>query len=215
MAENKNTEIVIRKVEENKEVQSLAVKVTEYAEAADKLEIKDEKQEKQAAELLAGIKSDAKQAEMIRKFFVDPYNAYVKAINARFAKFTDPLDAAKQVINRKLVEWDEVKRKKAAATQAKIMADMEKGKITEDKAVDKLAKIKDPEKPVVAETTSMTLRTDYKPVVVDEKAVPREYCSPDLAKFKEIAIAFHKAGQPQIPGIKVEEIKTPVNRRTY
>ena len=62
---------------------------------------------------------------------------------------------------------------------------------------------------------SITYRTDLKVVIADANAVPREYCSPDPAKFKDVAIALHKGGQTQIPGIQVEEIKTPVSRRNY
>lgn len=209
------TEIVVKKVEQNPDVKALGTRIENYTTYASTLEIKTEEQEKQAAETLLLIKDDSKKADSIRKFFVDPYNAYVKAINARFDRILDPLAAAKNAINAKLVAWQDAKAKKAAVAQTRVMKQVETGKIDPEKAVDKLANIKEPEKTVKAETASVTYRTDYKAVVVDANAVPREYCSPDPAKFKDAAIALHKGGQTQIPGIQVEKIKTPVSRRNY
>ncbi len=138
------TEIVVKKVEQNQDVQALGSRITSYTTYASMLEIKTEEQEKEAAEILLGIKEDTKKADSIRKFFVDPYNAYVKAINARFAQLTDPLGEAMRDINMKLVAWQSAKTKKAEATQARVMKQVETGKIDSDKAIEKLANIQEP-----------------------------------------------------------------------
>lgn len=209
------TDIVVKKLEQNPDVKSLQTIVPQRIAFAQALIIKNDEDEKLAAEMLLATKDDFKKTEAVRRFCVDPYNGWVKAINARFAKLSDPLDGAIKTISMKLVLWQNEKRKKADAAQERIMKQVETGKIDADKAVEKLANIKEPEKTVKAESASVTYRTDLKVTIVDSNLVPREYCSPDPAKFKTVAFAFHKTKQQQIPGIQVEEIKTPVSSRTY
>lgn len=223
------------KVEGDNEVQALTKRADEAVSYAEKLEIVDEATLKGSVDARAYISELIKQTDARRKFFVDPYKALAKRIDAFFAPVDQKLCDAKIVIGRKQVAYDneqtrkaneakEAALKKLQADQAKADAAVAAGKITQEqadakntksleKAVSKIEDVVVPQKTVRSDTgASLSFRTTLKVVVVDEALVPKQYCTPDPKKYKDIAIALHKGKQEGIPGIKVEEVKEPTSR---
>ncbi len=65
-----------------------------------------------------------------------------------------------------------------------------------------------PERVEPEKTDGVTYRDNWKARVVDEKAVPREWCSPDEMRLNAYAKAMKSAGQ--IPGVEIYNDRVPV-----
>ncbi len=183
-----------------------------YAGALGKLAT--DKEHKIAIGTLAKIRDEKNRGDKIRRFFTDPLNEQVKAINAMFQPSIKKLEEAERMIRAALVSYQEKLDARAEEAKAKTMEKVESGKITLEQGVKKIENIKMPEKTVRTEeaTVSYSVRLDVK--VEDEAKIPREYLAPDMSKIKTVALALHKAKQPQIPGVAVVEVKTPVVKKS-
>ncbi len=71
-----------------------------------------------AADLTRWIKQTAKKAEEQRVRLVKPLNDHVKMINAEYAKITEPLKQAEQVLKDKLLAWQQAEQARLAAEEA-------------------------------------------------------------------------------------------------
>ena len=205
----------IERVESDKEVVELFKQTTDLVETIKNLSIETPEDEATAGQVSLRISEEIKSAEAKRKFFTDPHNTYIKLLNDKFRLITDPLKHAKDEVTKKLQAYDIAKAKKAVTQEVKITKQLETGKITEEKAVEKLGNIKQPEKTVKHDEVAITYRTDLKVHIEDLALLPDEYWTPNIQKIEAMAKACHKAKESQIPGVKVEEVRTPITKRIY
>ena len=200
----------IKKVEQDAETSTIRSRAPELVSFAGALEIKDETGAKAAIEKLAVISADLKTVDARRRFFVDPYNMFVKRLNEFFKATTLQLQDADMQIRRKLSTWNDQQERIAEAAKAKVMEDLEKGKIKDtkkstavEKAVAKIENVHVPEKTVRTEAATLSHRIVKKVVIENPSLLPREYLIPDEVKIRKVALAGIA-----IAGVKVVEEKT-------
>ena len=196
-------------IEQREEVKTLSKNAEAAVAYAEALTIKTSEQHDKAIGDLAKIRDEKKRGDDMRRFFTDPLNEQVKKINALFQPTIKALESAERFIRTALVRYQIELTARSAAATAKTLEKVEAGKLTVEQGAKKIENIKEPEKTVrTAEATvSYTIRPRVE--IEDETKIPREYLCPDTVKIKAVALAFHKAKQPQIPGVKVVEEKVP------
>ena len=184
--------------------------IPQLLEYADALIIKTDDDIKTAINMLSNIKENAKQAESVRRFFVDPYNALVTKINAYFKPLTLSLTDADRKVRQKMMAYQQEITAKAEKARLATMKKIEDGKITIEQGVKKLENVIEPEKTVRSTEATMTFRIQKKVEIVNPNLLPREYLIPDEVKIRRVAIAG-----VAIPGVKVIEEKVPALRNNF
>ncbi len=208
-------EATIEKISEKEDVRLLMKTVNTASSWAEKLVVKTPEQEETAIKAVSRLKAELKRGDALRKFFTEPLNEQVKKINALFMPQLKALEAAEAAIKGKMSAYQMALAEKAEAKKDKIEEKIQKNEITLEQGVKKLDGVKEPEKTVRTEAATTTYVTTYSVEIENETLIPRDYLMPDLAKIKTVALAFHKAQQPQIPGIKIVEKKEPRIRSNF
>lgn len=198
----------LTQIERDKEVKSifgeandLAGQINEFntIESADDL--------RSASELMIVGQKVLKAIDARRRFFTDPHNLFVKAINNFFAGPADPLDNAIAALRSRMAQYQRQVEEEARKREAEILAKQEKGKISEKTAVKQLANVERPQEVTRTAAGAVSFREDKKLKIVDVKKIPREYLVPD----ERFILAALKAGKV-IPGCELEIVKVPVGR---
>lgn len=213
MATNENA---LQKVDSNPDYVALKDRAAEYLTEVNKgIVIKTEEDAARYGEMAVNIAADIKRADAIRRFFTDPYNAFVKKLNDHFRPVVDQLGSANQTVRMRLSDYQTEKTRKAEEARLKALKDMNSGKISTDKAMERIEKNPEPPKTVRTEAATLSFRTDLIVEVEDATKVPAQYLIPNMAAIEPVAKALHKAKQQQIPGIKVTEKQVPIGRRSF
>ena len=121
------------------------------------------------------------------------------------ARTQDVRQNAEIVLKQRAMLYIEDKEAKQKAQEAKIAADLEKGKIDTDKAISKMEKVKEAPKSTDTGTSKLQMRKVKVVVIQDETLVPDEFWSINEIKVRRVALEREKAGLPQIPGVIIEE----------
>ncbi len=176
----------------------------------------------------AGKKLDALRVEEKR-----PLDEQIEAIQARYNPFIQPkrgkVDLARGALNPLRTAWKdrERKRKEALAAQAaqeaaeaerKALEAMQAstGDLAAREEAERLANDariarQDARRTAKAATTGLGLRTSYRPVLTDLSAAIRHYWGSRRPAFEELVMGLAaedvRAGQREIPGFVVEEVK--------
>jgi len=118
---------------EKKEVLDLTTSIKKVATKASKLEkevavlvVSNDQEAEGANEVLGRVKTAYNEAEKERKFFVDPLNAHVKEINAKYKEKTAPLLQAETIIKKALSAFQMKKIEQARKEEAKLLEKQEK-----------------------------------------------------------------------------------------
>lgn len=200
----------IKKVEQNQDFISLTEAAERSLKLAGAMKVLKEADLAPATNLLAEVKDYGKRVGTLRRFFVDPYNAYVKSINGRFKPLEEKVDEAELMLKKKLVAFNERQTVKLADKKEEVMAKIDSGEIGVEAGVKALEGIDGPQRTVRAEGGTVSFRTIRRAVVEDESLLPREYLVPDMQKITKVALAGVK-----IPGVKVTEEKSPSVRSNF
>ncbi len=140
-----NTDLIIPPEKES----GIVAFVNEQTAAVTDLVVKDAESLAVGIDRGTKIKGAINKLEEMRKSMVGPLNDQVKAINAKFKFFSQPLEAAKESLNRKMIAFQEEERRKAekirleaerkaAEEQARIDAERE---AAERKMIEEQAKL--------------------------------------------------------------------------
>ena len=208
------SELSLEVIEQKPEVKHLSENATKALAWAEKAVIKTQENHDKAAEAVVRIRDEKEKGDTLRKFFTDPLNKQVKKINGLFMPNIKALESAEQMIRLKLSGYQLDLQRKSDAARMKVEKDLALGKIKNvETAVNKLDKIVEPEKTVRGEAFTATYKDKPTVVIENEDLVPREYCSPDKAKYEKMALALHEAGKPMIDGLKVVVEKIPSFRK--
>lgn len=156
------------------------------------------------------------QIKAIIKFFTEkkesatkPMNEALKAIRSFFAVPLSQGENAEAIIKEKMNIYHAEEMAKAAKKTEMIEKKVESGKMSFDKAAEKIEAIT-PAKTIVSPVGSVQFKKTKEVVVEDESKVPDEYWELDLVKIRKVALAG-----VNIPGVRVVETQTVAGRSNY
>lgn len=152
---------------QEKEVALITTRANAAKEYALKIKVETEADEQNAIKAITSFSAEWKRGEDVRKFFVDPLNAQVKAINAKFKPMLDVLKDAENMLRRKLVDRQARLQAEADAAKAKVMKQVEKGKISVEKAVEKIEDVPEVQRTVRTDEATVTYAEKPKAVMED------------------------------------------------
>jgi hypothetical protein len=141
------------------------------------------------------FKASLDAVEEERMSLTRPIREDEKLVNEAFRPYTSALKDMLQAIKDRLVRYHAETRAAQAELQAKASQAFQAGDSAQGVAI--MAQI-----PIQAETPGVSMRDNWTFDVVDENAVPREFCSPDPAKIRAYVAAYKD--KAAIPGVKVE-----------
>lgn len=182
------------------------------AREAEDLVVASEEANTQASGLLAQVAQGKKKLESLRKFFVDPLNAQVKAVNAFFKEKGAPIERADAALRTKMLAWynkKEADRRAEDARRAREHQDeVAKAALTLGDAPAPPEAAPEPERATRTEvgTTVIPMRWTWE--LADFAQVPAQY-----KQLNEVAV--NKAirdGERSIPGLVIKQVPYIVQR---
>lgn len=109
--------------EEIEKAREVEAAVSEVVATARAILVRTPAEAQQAASFLTTLAAKKRETESARKFLVDPLNAHVKAINARFKAGAEPLAEADALVRGKVIEFDRQQEVARLEEQARLDAE--------------------------------------------------------------------------------------------
>jgi len=182
-----------------KELAPIKTQVSKAEVAATVLQIKTASDLTPATELLGEIKSVGKMITQKKESITKPLNEALRNARAFFVPIETQYLKAEKIVKEKMVEYQNAELAKAQKKTEVIEKKVEEGKMSFDKAAEKLEAVI-PQKNVTTDAGAAQFRTIKDVVIEDETKVPREFLVPDMGKIRKVALAGI-----QIAGVKVVE----------
>ena len=158
----------------------------------------------EAINLMARAKKLRKEYEADRKRITDPINASIKAINAKYKPALDFLEKVARDIDAKIIPYQQMKIQKQEEDERQknlsIASTLAKNGMDE-KALEVIEREVVVDKKTSTTEATNTLSKRWVCEVIDEAAVPREYCEVSQTKLN----AAVKLGTREIAGCKIYE----------
>lgn len=168
-----------------KEVAVVKQQATKALAAAEALTIKTEKDAESATDILSKIKTVGKMIKERKEQITKPLSEALNSARDLFKPIEQNHAEAERIIKGKLLNWQEAERKRIEKDTAKVVDKMESGKMTTEKAVAKIEDIGEVKTSVTGKVGQISTREVPKYKLTNEELVPREFCSPDMAKIKK------------------------------
>lgn len=161
------------------EVAVIENEVVTFKERAEHLVIKSDEDNAEATTVLSELTTRKKGIEEARKFFVDPLNAQVKAINEKFKPQTERLDEVIQIIKTKVGAYHLAQEKKRADEQErldKIRREADAKRIAEGKETiaTPVRQVEEKQQTTKTTTGSATVKKVWKFKIVSFKDLPKD-----------------------------------------
>jgi len=179
------------------ELAPIKSQVSKAVSAATALEIKTADQMTNATDILGKIKTVGKMIKSKKETITKPLNEALRNARAFFAPLEKQFNDAERIVKNKMLDYQRAEMAKATKKTEKIENKVESGKMSFDKAADKIEEAT-PEKTVEANLGAVQFRTIKQVIIEDESLLPREYLVPDMVKIKKVALAG-----VSIAGVKV------------
>jgi hypothetical protein len=190
-----------------KEVVEIKTEATNLERMAVALEINDPASQQEGTNLLAAIAKASKAIEAQRKFFVDPLNHQVKAINAKFKEIAGPLDNADGILRGKVKCFYEAQEKAKREEEARRQAAYDKER-TEARAFGEAApapaqdlQLPDVDRTIRAQGGTASIAMKWTFEVTDVSQVPTQYLAVNGLAVREAI----RNGARVIPGLRIYE----------
>lgn len=187
-------------IQSNEQIQKLKNTVASAIDYAEQLAVESDAGFETASQALVRIKEVARGADQLRKFFVDPLNKQVKAINDLFRPFTDNLADAEVTIKRKILRY------KAEEDEKRLKAQMDAQVAAQAQAEAAGEALDDRDLPVVpekempkAEGTKITFKKIWSFRVTNPLSVPRKYLIVDDTAIRRAVAESVR----EIPGVEI------------
>ena len=177
-----------------KELALLKVQISKAETAANDLQIKTKDDLPMAAELLSEIKIVGKAITEKKESITKPLNLALKNARAFFAPVETQYENAERIVKNKMNDFQNAELAKAAKKTEVIENKVEEGKMSFDKAVEKIEEIT-PEKKVEAKSGSIQFRTVKEVIIKDENKIPREYLVLDMVKIRKVRSEERRVGK--------------------
>lgn len=182
-----------------------------FIELAQKHQVQDQSSADMANDILVKMTAGLKEIENKRKSFTAPLNQSLKEINNTFKTIMEPIEAAKDALSRRLMEWRASEQKRIRKEQEKAFKEEERRRKIQEAHAAKGHQVSETITPVakpmsfaVQDTTKT--RTQWAYDILDEKQIPREYLIVD-----RIAITTAvRLGVRDIPGVKIYQKEIPI-----
>jgi len=185
-----------------KELAPIRTQLSRAVEAASQITISNIEELTRATEMLAKVKTIGKQIAERKLSITAPLNEALKNARSLFAPIEAQWAEAERIIKDKMTAYQEKAIAQANARKAKIEQQVEAGKMSFDKAADKIEAITPPTT-TTAKSGAVQFRTRKDVQIEDENKLPREYLLPDMVKIRKVALAGI-----EIPGVKVVEVQS-------
>jgi hypothetical protein len=182
-----------------KELAIVKTQVSKAEQAATALQIKTADDLTVATELLGKIKTVGKMITQKKESITKPLNEALRNARNLFAPLESQYDSAERIVKDKMVIYQNAQIAAAAKATAKVEAKVEAGKMSFEKAAEKIEAVT-PQKNVTTNAGAAQFRTVKEVVIEDESLVPREYLMLDMVKIRKVAIAG-----VEIAGVKIVE----------
>lgn len=137
-----------------------------------------------------------------------PLNEALKAIRAKYKPAEIALEEIITSIRKSMTSYQTTQKKLENEAQAKIADKVASGKISIDKAIQKLESLEVVANKTVTDEGSISFRPTPTLKISDPLAIPREYLIIDETSLLKAL----KSGA-QVPGAEIEIIQVPINRR--
>jgi len=180
-----------------KELAPIKAQVSKAELVVRSLQIKTANDLTAATDILGKIKIVGKQIAEKKESITKPLNEALRNARAFFAPIEAQWNEAERIVKGKMIEYQNAELAKAAKKTEVIEKKVEAGKMSFEKAANKIEAIS-PTKSVEAKTGAIQFRTIKEVVIEDESKLPREYLMPNMAKIRTVALAGMS-----IPGVKV------------
>ena len=187
----------------NIELSPYKAKVSKVERAAETLAIESEEGLTSATDLLSKIKVVAKDVEAFKKSITDPINLGLKNARALFAPMEAGYANAEIVVKGKMVAYRVAVEKKKLAEEAKIVKQIEKGKISEEVGMAKMTALPAVDTKVEGNKGTATFKKVPKYEIIDYTKLPMEYLQANSGKIWEAV----RGGVTEIPGVKIYMIE--------
>jgi len=192
-----------------KQIEPIKDSINQAVAEATSLVIKTNEDMPMATDLLGRIKSIGKRITEAKETITKPLNEALKNARSFFSPVESEYEKAERIVKTKMLDFQRLETIKAAKKAEVLAKKVEYGKMTFEKAAEKITAVA-PKKVVESEHSTVQFRTVKEVVVVDESLVPREYLVLDMVKIRKVALAG-----VEIPGVKVEEKQTIAGSNKY
>lgn len=181
---------------------------------AESVEVTNGETEAEASDLFSRCSVVIKDIEAARKSKIAPFKEVIDAINANAKTIAAPYEAAKSAVSSKMSKYrSDVAIREQEAERNRLEAETRtqafRGNIEYAKELneEKKAIAAEVPKTITNDAARVQFREDWDIVIVDESAVPCEFCKhePSLAKIK----AALNAGI-EVKGVTAQKVKKPV-----
>jgi len=207
------SEIQVPKEIETK-VADIESDVQTFEQKATAMVISTPEDNEQATEVLGILTKRKKSIEETRKFFVDPLNAQVKAINAKFKPQTTQVESVISIVKKKVGDYHVAEEEKRAKEQARKDAIRDKAnakRIEEGKEVidAPVNQVEEKAQTTASATGSATVKKVTKHRIIDVDALPDNIKATIMAEAVKKGIAdtvvrkFVSAGMTEISGVEI------------
>ena len=162
---------------------------------------------------LSGVSDKIKQVKSLKKFitaekekFTEPAKAIIAEAKIKYDPYIKECDNAEIVLKSRAMEYmDEVEKKRKEA-EAKIVADLESGKIKKvETAVKKMENLAEAPKTISTVNSSLQMKKRKVAKIVKMELIPDKYWVVDEVRVRREALDLEKMGMPQIPGVEIVE----------
>lgn len=182
------------------EVQEQKTRIESLREKMSAIKVTSKEELTAVAGHIGEIKKTKKQITEVRDRYIAPAKEIIARAKADFDPYIDACDEIEDALKQTAQTFMLAEKKKEDDEKARILAD---GRTNIETKVEKIGQVKEADKKVEAEgsTLSMKMVKNYR--IVDESKIPDEYYKPrelDLQKIKKVALAG-----VVIPGVEVYE----------
>jgi hypothetical protein len=191
--------IAMENLTENKKLVVIKTQISKAIAKANDLVIKTKEDLPKATELLSQIKVVGKMIKEQKELLTKPAKEIIDNARAFFNPVESQYTEAEKIVKEKMLAFNQAELDKAKVQTEKITEKVETGKMSFEKAADKIQEIT-PEKNVESKSGAVQFRTVKEVVIEDENKVPREYLMLDMVKIRKVALAG-----VEIAGVKVVE----------
>lgn len=200
---NQQELFTLPQIEKSPEVTKVDGGIEQFRQRADAMIVNDDSSFAEAVDFTKQCKTGAKRIEEKRKFFVGPYNAVVKRINALFNAKIGALNEIEGVCKQKMLLYHAVKEEQAKK-EAQRIAEENARKMSEAAESGEIPILNtqqsEPQKTTRTGNATATVKKLKEAVIEDFSKVPDEYKEPNMKKINR---AINDG--LTIPGIAIRE----------
>jgi hypothetical protein len=184
-------------------VQQKAVSMEEMLE---EFQVESDEDLEAASDRIKQVKTLQKFIESEKDKFVAPAKAIIAEAREKYDPYIKKCQNAEEVLKLRAKKYMIAADEKRRASEAKIAAQVESGKIKPETAIKKMETLPEAQKTVRTDQGS-ALRMSKRKVarITDAALVPDRYWVIDEVLVRKVALALDKFGQEMIPGVIVEE----------